>query len=262
MRSYDSYNLKFGYENHLVPNAKSFYKHIHNEYELLYFMQGDADYIIGSFTYHLKRHDMLLIKPATYHYLKLRSAAQYERIVIHFTPEALEGTLREDAAQLKDIYQIHKDSYIYNIFQSMPELYKIYSEEDFATFVKNAVQMILTELKYYKHDSVKNPEPFHPMFRSIMEYIDEHICEKLSIDILSSQFFVSPSWIVHAFNKYLGISVMQYVNNKKILYCQELIRTGITPTKAAEMCAFNNYSTFYRQYKHFIGTAPKTDKNS
>ena len=67
--------LLFAHSNDANPVQSTFRQHMHNEYEMLYFIAGDADYVVGSSVYHLRPNDLLFIRPATYHYLKLLSAA-------------------------------------------------------------------------------------------------------------------------------------------------------------------------------------------
>ena len=94
----------------------------------------------------------------------------------------------------------------------------------------------------------------------MMAYIDENPTEKITAESLAKLFFVSPSWVVHKFKKLLGISLMQYVNKKRLLYAQRLILGGFNPTEVAEKCNFTDYSTFYRQYKKYFGISPKQIK--
>ena len=44
-------------------------------------------------------------------------------------------------------------------------------------------------------------------------------------------------------------------------YMAELIRSGMVPTEVAQHCGFENYATFYRQYKKILNRTPKEDKN-
>ena len=48
---------------------------------------------------------------------------------------------------------------------------------------------------------------------------------------------------------------------KRILYAQKLIKSGMAPTEAAIICTYNDYSTFFRQYKKFLDINPEEDKN-
>ena len=82
----------------------------------------------------------------------------------------------------------------------------------------------------------------------------------MSVASLAAAFFVSPSWLTHAFSAKLHIGVMQYVNSKKVLRAQRLIRAGMSPTQAAGECGFAGYSTFFRLYRSILGVSPAQDK--
>ena len=74
----------------LTPKKEDFYGHIHNEYELLFFYGGKADFDIGGKTYHLRKNDLILVKPAIYHYLNILSdSTPYDRAVFNFRDEDL-----------------------------------------------------------------------------------------------------------------------------------------------------------------------------
>lgn len=67
-----------------APTQSSFYKHGHNEYEILYFIRGNADYLIEDNIFTLNPGDLMLIKPKNYHMLMLKSSMPYERVNIAF----------------------------------------------------------------------------------------------------------------------------------------------------------------------------------
>ena len=104
------------------------------------------------------------------------------------------------------------------------------------------------------------PKRAHPTLEAILKYVNEHPEAELTAEKLAAKFFVSVSCVVHAFRKNLGISLMQYVNQKKVLYAQKLIQQGVSPTEAALQCGFDTYTTFYRQYKKTLNRLPKADK--
>ena len=54
-----------------VPSALK--RHMHNEYELYFFLQGNVDYTLGSSLYHLNAGDMLFIRPTVFHFPKILS---------------------------------------------------------------------------------------------------------------------------------------------------------------------------------------------
>ena len=77
------------------PTQNMFHRHIHNDFEILYFVSGDADFIIEGNICRLNKGDLLLIKPRVYHYLRLRSNTKYERFVINFTEGEVESVISD-----------------------------------------------------------------------------------------------------------------------------------------------------------------------
>jgi AraC-like DNA-binding protein len=54
----------------------------------------------------------------------------------------------------------------------------------------------------------------------------------------------------------MKISIMDYIKQKKILLAQDLIANGTKPTLAAQELGFEEYSTFFRLYKKYLGCSP------
>lgn len=244
-----------------VPTNVNYDKHMHNNYELYYFLHGDVDYIVGNMIYHLQRHDLLFIRPSIYHYPKMLSDTPYHRIVINFDAEHIRGELCGELDKLRTHYRIPPDSLIAKYYDNCAAIVDRYDESDIYPCLTQNLDLILTELKYSNEfTDAEKPATIHPIFDKILNYIDNNLGEPLGIEKLSEEFFVSPSWIKHSFRKFLNISAMEYINRKKILYAQQLIVGGTPAFEAAERCGFKNYSTFFLQYKKILGISPVKSK--
>ena len=66
--------------------AGDFRYHMHNEFEIFFFVQGDVSYIVEQQVYTLLPGDILLFNNTEFHYPTFRSNAEFERIVLHFDP--------------------------------------------------------------------------------------------------------------------------------------------------------------------------------
>lgn len=261
-----SKHFNYEYLNIDSPSQEQFYKHLHNEYEILYFLNGDADYIIGATVYHLKKNDLLFIKPAMFHYLKPLSPATYERHVIHFSEKAVPKEILPALSSMHSIFNIKPDSTIDKIFSEITALLensKNINEdaESITNQIKYSLKLVLIYLKNLPKTAKEKPSSTNVALSEILKFIDKNPEMQINAEYLSKKFFVSSSWITHNFRKILGISLKQYVNHKKILYAQKLISKGTKPTKVAEICSFDNYSTFYRLYKKYTQNLPIKDKN-
>ena len=260
-------NFRFNYMRYENPTQSDYYSHMHNDYELFYFLDGDADYIIGSNVYHLERYDLLLIKPSTYHHLHLLSSAPYERMHFNFTsnevvPDVIAFLESGDTAP---IYHVPKENPLHRYFEDLLQNRSVFSETEFSYFKHAALNLILLHLKHTaphtptrsaKSSAFENNE----VLKNLIQYIDDNADKELTIGDLATKFFVSPSWIVHHFKKTLNISVTQYINRRRITFAQRLIHSGISAYKAAELCEYSNYTTFFRQYKKYLGRSPLDDR--
>lgn len=251
------------YANHLpihhtidTPHSNNFHRHMHNEYELLYFVRGNAEYIIEGSVYKLRPGDLLFIHPRKFHYLKPISDAPYERFVIHFGQDTIPESLHDFINNSKEIYRISKGSFADKFFEMWTEAEAMFSDNELKEYLKNAFLTVLLCLKYLPDEDKIAPIRQDMTLESILKYIDSHPAEQLTADALSAKFFISTSWIVHMFKKNLGISLMQYIHKKRILYAEELLHGGMTPTEVAKLCNYDSYSTFYRQYNKILGYSP------
>ena len=99
-------------------------------------------------------------------------------------------------------------------------------------------------------------------FTNIIAFINDNISEPITLNDICNNFHVSKSLIFHKFKSKFEISIMQYVNLRKILYAQNLIFSGLSPMEACYNIGYKDYSTFYRQYKKYLKHSPEQDKHA
>lgn len=251
---------RFTYTREAKPEAGNFARHLHNDYELLYFVEGDADYIVGSSTYRLHPHDLLLIPPATYHHLSLRSAVPYERFVINFSAALIPPEMSECTGGFQIFYAISptRDAPVRQMLYALREVCDTFSAQDASLALIRTVQLLLLHLKYAAQGQTEPPRQNEPLC-AILAYIDGHLSAPMDARDIATRFFVSPSWLAHTFSAFFGMGISQYISRKRILYAQQLLKTGVPPTRAAELCGYANYTTFYRQYRRFLAVSPADD---
>lgn len=232
---------------------------MHNEYEILFFMRGSAQYRIEGTTYNLIPGDLLFIRPRTFHYLIPQDVTEYERCVVQFSADAIPPELRGAADAAEEILNLPKSNPLYQIFHRMFEAQSLVTPAEMTLLTQNLIVEVLLTLKYAPADSTNRPMRRNDALAGILRYIDEHPSEPLRAQALADRFFVSRSWVEHVFRDQLGITVQQYVSKKRILYAQGLIKSGLSPTLASEQCHYDNYATFYRNYKKILQRSPEED---
>lgn len=242
-----------------APKSDSFHRHMHNGYEILYFVRGNAEYIIESSVYRLRPHDLLLIHPRCFHCLRPLSDATYERFCINFDENRIPPTLVEFMKTAPNIRAVAHGSLAERFFDTWAEAEKTLDEEEMKLFLQPQLPVLLLFLAHLPQDAELHPSRGFGALEEILRFIDENPTIDITAKALAERFYISVSTLVHRFKNDLGISLMQYIDKKRILYAQSLLLGGKSPTEVAELCNYENYSTFYRQYRKILGASPRDD---
>ena len=91
-----------------------------------------------------------------------------------------------------------------------------------------------------------------------VQYIDSHLTDELSVRELASVCFISADHLTRLFKKKFGVSVSEYMQERRIRLAGELMRRQeMTISMVANKVGFGNYSYFTEQFKKFYGMTPR-----
>lgn len=120
----------------------------------------------------------------------------------------------------------------------------------------------LAKLVGKENNSFASPISKNKNINEIINYINRHCTEDITLDMLASRFHFSKYYISHLFKDYVGISPYDYLIIRRLYTFNELIRKKHSIREACFMTGFNNYSNFYRLYKKHFQITPQQFKNS
>lgn len=258
MNTMEKRRYKFGH-NVNIPITNEYQYHMHNEYELFYFLDGSAQYQIENTIYPLSRGDLLFIRPRVFHCLIPLKQIEHDRYVIQFKEQSIPDLLRPSICDLPVVCNIFNGSHVHRQFEYVGRMKERITRPEFELLLDHLLGEVLLELKYIPLTQHHHPVCGNEMLTDILRFIEQHPNVPMDISSISERYFVSRSWLEHTFRNQMGMSVTQYIRVKKILYAQALIQNGLPPTLAAQYCSYDNYSTFYRNYKKILLHSPEQD---
>ncbi len=239
-----------------APLADAYYKHAHQNYELLYFLEGDATYNIEGQVFHLHPHDLLVIQPTAFHFLRPLSDRPYERYCFNFDCRILPGENRERLRDLPAVCNIEAHALLRTCFTKLDDYAARFSEGDMYLMARLTLREILLNLLYIAPAAEERRMRKNAVVERIVALIDEHPEQDWNAERLAAALYLSPSYVQNLFSHHMEIGLKSYINQKKILYAQSLLLGGERPLAVCEACGFHEYSTFYRLYRRITGTAP------
>ncbi len=253
--------LFFSYSvNNPEPGATDIPRHVHPYYELMYIDGGEVEFMVENRRYVLKKGDVLIIKPAEYHYARYLFSVPYSRYCIAFSPEfTFDKNFTEELLAKGEKFSVKENSAFAYLAKIIREKAETTSEHD-VVFFRSIIDAMLISLCDAKPEN-EGIVAGDSNFQKILAYINLHLTTIKSVDDIANALFFSKSYIMHLLKSKLHVGVMQYVRNKKIILAHQKIKNGEKPTEVYLKCGFSNYPSFYRAYTAYFSTSPKCAKN-
>lgn len=99
--------------------------------------------------------------------------------------------------------------------------------------------------------------------QSVKEYIDTHYAEKITLDQLSSQYFINKFYLTRSFKDQFGTPVNSYLIQVRVTHAKQLLRfTDLPIEKIGQECGMSDANYFSRVFKKTEGVTPGEYRNA
>lgn len=244
--------------------------HHHDFYELYLFISGNVTYLIEGKSYNLKSGNIILINSNELHQAKINSIEEnYERIVLWINKDFLKS-LSTPKTDLSYCFEDKNKPNVLNVnFEKQQNirllLNKLIALEDYTGIGKDLLyKAYIIELMINLNNFIFNDYldlnidiKKSSLIDGIIEYINNHIYEDITIDELSQKFYLSKFHLSREFKKYTGTTIHRFIIQKKLIEAKELILKEIPVIEVYKKCGFGDYSNFFRAFKKEYGITPK-----
>ena len=249
-----------------VDECGNFPLHVHDHCEVYCFVSGNVKFIVEGRTYALSPGSLMMIRSAESHRVIVEDGEPYERYVMNFRPEILEekGIPVELMRLFTDRELGERNQYLPGQFQGVEplgifrQMFSCCESMSQETVIYSYLTALLCAANavFLNQPVLVEPKEVDRVGRKLLEYINAHLTEDMSLSSLSERIHMSPSQINRVFRRVTGTSVYHYIVTKRLIAAQELIIAGESAISASQKCGFRDYSSFFRLYKKQMGTSP------
>lgn len=242
--------------------------HYHEFCKLVMLVSGKGFYTVEGQRYLLQPGDTVIVGSRSVHCPEIESGSVYERIIIYISPEYLQMQSTPDC-DLLELFSGTRghilrpgESGSRKLFAMAGELEKELSGSGYGREILSAVallRLLIQMAKYQRREDSRNPQPVNPenpRVQAMMRYMDENLAEDLDMDALADTFYISKYHMMRQFRQETGLSVYQYLTQRRLLHARDLIEKGTRATEACYRSGFRSYSSFTRSYAKYFGTTP------
>ena len=269
-------SVAFDGEYHFTPvTPRQGERHSHEHYELYIHLHGGNLFSLERELFPMEPNQLVIIPPYRMHGLIYdQPLTDYERMFLNLPPETLERAgaglidlpallerataggryafplTEEDAQKCKRcilrIAAASTDPLLrYDAWLSMLEYVQVVAHAASSAAPEEAAPAL--------------PSPY-PLIQQVMNYLDSHYTEPLSLRDVADAFHISVSHLCHEFSRYNRHSIYDYVLYRRVITACAMIRRGEALTSVAYRCGFGNYNSFLRAFRKFLGVSPREVK--
>ena len=258
-------------ECHFSDSMDTIDKHYtaHPQYEIFLLLEGDVTMLINSQRYMIKNGALVLLTSRDLHISMNNAPRTYKRITVMFDPHAIRQ-FNTEHTNLLDCFSIAASRQRNILYLSAEQIQTVQAladqiltngrsdrfGDDIIVLTSLLSLLIFINRLYRSHLPKIAPLPLTPIIREIVDYVDSHIDEELSVQSLCHHFSYSVAYISAQFSKQMGLPLKQFIITKKIALAKQLLAESLSVTQVYERCGFGDYSNFIRTFKKTVGVSP------
>jgi len=267
------YNYNLGYRllhikgNHAGDSTLT-YLHYSLNYMLIYFKSGEVVIKIEGRTYKIHTGDIVILNPTEIFRFSVDDTIPHERLTVTIYEsmfDAFGGVQSElffpfynrekgegNVIPAEKVQKMGLNLYLEQIIKQAES-----TNQTAPLMIFCKIAELLSSMGELSHTEQKeNQIPLNPIVESVLEYLNIHFKEDLSVSSVAEKFNIDKSYLSHLFKEHTGVSLWTYVIYRRIQVFNTMLLQGGTAEENCYKVGFQNYSNFYRLYKKHMGISP------
>lgn len=261
---YDHYNTRIEVIQYTHPSTFYTPSHVHKETEILMIKQGNLKFNIQGECFTLNEDDIIIINSNVVH----DSLADF--METHYILQFNFSSIIDSGDSDRTLFYIYKTPYLifrknepyYDELRSyILNIYNHNTEDAYSLdYIKGYFYQLFGFFKKVGILDTTNADFSSKSAQKILDitkYINENYASGITLESLSRDFYLNPSYLCRAFKKYTSMSITEYLNHIRVKKAELLLATTKeSVTTIAQMVGFSTQSYFNRVFKGIMSVTP------
>lgn len=236
--------------------------HWHDRIELLRIDRGMMSVSCGNTDFTAKEGDCVVINPKEVHSaIAVNGDVEYTCVMFELAP--LSGNIYYGQSHITPLLyrQLRfknciSDGWVNWVIETLEDLCKLNSPTDVFRIDAQALLLLSHLFEYYvDQDYTVNNSDLQ--FTEVLDYIDYHYDDDITIPFLSQKFGYDSSYFCRKFKAQTGITCIEYINALRLDHAAILLKgTNSAVNEISANCGFSDPNYFSRCFKEKYGVSP------
>lgn len=226
--------------------------HSHPCYELYFLADGERYLYVENRFYKMRRGDISLMPPGIMHRTLDSEKSDYSKLVV-LLPKSM--IPKHSASEFRIVRP--SDDLIEELLGTVNSVSGTNVIDDYSAILK-LLNAVLT-LPIHNEETVSSPAIGR--VREILNYLDEHFTENITLISLSERFYISEYYLCHLFKEYTGRTLNEYISRLRVERAKLLLSDGVSVSRAWQMAGFGSDSSFNRAFRENVGCSAREWKS-
>lgn len=245
-------------------------RHFHPWWEILYIVSGERTFFYANRTLHIQAGTFLCIAPGVLHRAINPADEVCSLYNLYFgdngNPTSSEDSRMHSIQGLLDdldpciALSPSNQAVVTSLFERVAhELLNPQKSTD-ALVWSLVTQMLVCVQRENGIDtsSVQVSEHMKGRLSELMDYLNAHFREDLTLEDVARRFDVTPAHLSRTFKKATRFGFVEYINTQRVAECCRLLRTtDLSVLDIALQCGFGSLTQFGRCFRELTGSSPR-----
>lgn len=241
--------------------------HTHNGVEFFFTLTDLPDVLLNDQVSGVSKGSLIVIPPYNVHQLFNQSLTVYERYILSINSEWLQYIFHHNPSIMN-----YADRTATPLILRLSEAQQTRLIRSYEDFLKNKTAFdlncyvsfftLLSQVDRIIHECLSSVSVSlrisgsQKIVNEIISYINEHLCEDLSLDSIAAHFYMNKDYLGRLFKTHTHATMGHYIAMQKTSKAQLLLQEGQSVTQVQEYLGFSSYSYFFKFFKKMTGISP------
>ena len=249
------------------------HKHIHEEYEIYYLIDGERYYFIENQIFHVKKGSLVFINRNQIHQTGQYNDSHHERIVIELKEEPFssflgctgELVLSDFFCKNQGVLELcpKNQSYVLSLLEGIAGEIRDKNPGYRMMAMTKLARLLFFAQRFWNNNHLTasttalSTSSTHQKVSEVASYISEHYDTASSLDTVAQHFYISKSYLSRIFKEFTGYTVNEYINLNRIQQAQNLlIKSNMNITEIASSLGYESLTYFEKIFRKYTETSP------